>query len=131
MINGSCLCHLIQYKISAIPEEMNICHCGMCRKMSGSAYGVFAHIKRSNFEWIAGKENISCYQSSRDNIRNFCSKCGSNVPNEDGDYICIPAGTFNTDPGIKPSLQIFTSSKAPWHTIDPRIDSFGQFPPGD
>jgi hypothetical protein len=101
----------------------------MCRKISGSAYGVFAHIDSSKFEWLSGEPYISSYVSSPDNIRSFCSNCGSNVPNSDGDYMCIPAGCFDDDPLTKPSLQIFAKSKASWHKLANEPIAYDEFDP--
>lgn len=131
MIKGSCLCGAIAYELSERPEIMNLCHCAMCRKMSGSSYGTFAHIEIEKFRWIHGEENVQRYQSSPDHIRSFCKHCGSNVPNEDDDEMCIPAGTLDDDPGITPRLQIFEDHKAPWQVIDTHIESFAKFPPDE
>jgi len=129
MIAGSCLCGTVRYRISEVPERMNICHCTMCRKISGSAYGVFAHIKSANFQWIHGEANVSQYESSPDHIRAFCATCGSSVPNRNDDYTCIPAGTFDSDPQLRPMLQIFAGSKAQWHTIAADPIAYDEFDP--
>ena len=31
--------------------------------------------------------------------------------------VSILAGLFDDDPGVRPRLHVFTSSKAPWHEI--------------
>lgn len=132
MIKGSCLCGAIQYEVDDIPERMNICHCSMCRKITGSAYGVFAHIRSTNFKWVQGESTVSHYESSPQHDRAFCPRCGSSVPNSNEayrDYTCIPAGTLDTDPRVKPMLQIFTGSKAPWHDLASEPISYEEFDP--
>lgn len=127
MITGSCLCRQVRYEIDEPPELMNICHCSMCRKITGSSYGVFAHIHSDKFHWLAGDQLVSKYVSSPDHIRAFCPTCGSSVPNENDDYVCIPAGSFDTDPQVTPSLQIFATSKAPWHCISTEPPAYDEF----
>jgi len=129
MAKGTCLCGSVSFEITDVPIRMNICHCSMCRKVTGSAYGVFAHIHSSKFSWLSGNENISVYESSPDHLRVFCKTCGSNMPNENGDYVCIPAGAFDDDPGAKSELQIFAGSKAAWHNLADDPVSYDEFDP--
>lgn len=51
------------------------------------------------------------------------------IENE-GDVI-VPAGTFDDDPGVRPSLQIFLASKAPWHDAAKDPPAFEEFQPDD
>jgi len=129
MIKGSCLCGSIQFEIAEAPERMNICHCSMCRKITGSAYGVFAHIRSDKFRWTSDTACVGKYESSPDHIRAFCTRCGASVPNANADYTCIPAGTFDSDPQVKPMLQIFTGSKASWHNLSPEPVAYEEFDP--
>jgi hypothetical protein len=133
MIKGSCLCSEIQYELDEPPGFMNLCHCSMCRKISGSAFGTFAHTEISNYRWLRGESLVSRYESSPGHWRVFCPTCGSSVPscNEDRGSVCIPAGSFNDDPKLKPSIQIFTGSKAPWHTIANDTPAYEEFEPDD
>ncbi|HSH43849.1 MAG TPA: GFA family protein [Arenicellales bacterium] len=132
MIKGSCLCGAVRYRLDEPPEVMNLCHCRMCRKATGSSYGVFAHTSSDKFHWLAGEANVSRFESSPGNYRSFCSICGSNVPviETDGSVI-VPAGTFDDDPGARPALQIFAASKAPWHELADHPVAFNEFEPDD
>jgi len=35
---GSCLCGKVQYKLTAPPQARYVCHCGHCKKASGSCF---------------------------------------------------------------------------------------------
>ena len=74
-------------------------------------------------------DSIVAYESSPGHTRAFCSTCGSPVPNVKAEYACIPAGEFDSDPGIRPMLQIFTGSKAPWHAIAQEPVAHEEFDP--
>ena len=133
MIQGSCLCGAVKFELAHAPEIMNLCHCSMCRKTSGSSFGTFAHIKRDKFHWTKGEAEIIRFESSAGNFRAFCKYCGSSLPvSDDGDdYVCVPAGSFDDDPQIKPQVQIFAGSKAPWQVIADDPPSFDAFEPED
>lgn len=132
MIRGSCLCGEVAYELARPPTVMNICHCSMCRKVTGSSYGVFAHTSLDNFRWIAGEAGITRYESSPGEFRAFCSVCGSNVPISESDgSVIIPAGTFDSDPQARPVVQIFAGSRAPWHEMANDPPAFEEFEPDD
>lgn len=133
MIKGSCLCGAIRFELDRAPDVMNLCHCSMCRKITGAAFGVFAHTTLANFRWTEGGELMTRYESSPGNWRVFCSTCGSLVPScdESNAHVCIPAGSFDDDPQIAPAVQIFAGSKASWYDIALGPPSFEEFAPDD
>jgi hypothetical protein len=53
------------------------------------------------------------------------------VLEDDGAHIIIPAGTLDTDPGVRPIVHIHTGSRAPWYEIADRLPQFDEFPPDD
>jgi len=48
---------------------------------------------------------------------------------EDGNHVNIPAGTLDDDPGVRPIVNIFCGSKAPWFEIEDSLPQFIEFPP--
>jgi len=131
MIKGSCLCGTVQFQLDRPPDVMNLCHCSMCRKVTGSAFGVFVHTPTENFRWLAGESALASYESSREHWRVFCATCGSSMPNVEAGSVCIPTGAFDDDPGITPSVQIFVGSKANWHDVAPQPPGYDEFEPDD
>ena len=132
MIRGSCLCGQIKYQLDGGIELMNNCHCAMCRKAHGAAFGSFLHAASEGFRWTEGEDLVQQYQSSPGNIRAFCRVCGSNMPVlEDDGQVNIPAGTLDDDPGVRPIVNIFAGSKAPWFDIEDSLPQFNEFPPAE
>ena len=131
MIHGSCLCGQIKYELSGGIELINHCHCSMCRKAHGAAFGSFLHAASNGFRWVAGEDLLERYQSSPGNLRAFCRVCGSNMPvlENGGAEVNIPAGTLDDDPGVRPAMHIFVGSKAPWFDIEDALPQFNEFPP--
>lgn len=116
MLRGSCLCGAVTYAITGEPAEMGHCHCRMCRKAHGAAFATYARVAWTQFEWLGGRSEIATYASSAGISRTFCRICGSNLQfiREGRPHFALAVGTLDTDPGIRPSYQIWTSSRAPW-----------------
>ena len=131
MVRGTCLCGGVQFEADEIPLMTN-CHCSMCRKAGGAAFGTFAHARPEQFRYLKGQDLITLYQSSSDDHRGFCRVCGSRVPvvKKDRPSVVIPAGTLDDDPGVRPALHLFTGSKAPWWEIRDELPQFEEWPPG-
>lgn len=131
MIEGSCLCGGVKFEADEIAIT-TYCHCSMCRKALGAAFGTFAHAEPEKFRYRKGEDLITRYESSPGNHRGFCRVCGSSVPvrNDRRVSVPIPAGCLDGDPELRPVLHIFTGSKAPWWTIDDGLPQFEAAVPG-
>ncbi len=123
---GSCLCGAVRYEFSALRSAITMCHCAMCRKASGSAFGVNATV--AGFRVTAGQAAISEYQSSSGKWRAFCSRCGSPIYarlETKPEQIRVRLGTLDTALPDKPQGHIYAASKAQWDEIR---DALPQYP---
>jgi hypothetical protein len=108
------------------------CHCTICRKLTGAAFATYAHAEKAKFHWLEGEELISRYESTPGSFRYFCRICGSPVPGR-APYLAtvsIPAGLLDDDPGVRPRLHVFASSKAPWWEINDDLPQHPKWVPG-
>jgi hypothetical protein len=112
---------------------INHCHCSMCRKVHGAAFGSFLHADGRGFRWVSGEAQVERYASSPGNVRAFCKVCGSNLPvlEDEGAHVIVPAGGLDDDPGVRPIVHIHTASKAPWFEIADALPRFEAFPPDE
>jgi hypothetical protein len=120
VIRGSCLCQAIRYEIRGPVVHMAHCHCSMCRRWHGTAFGTYAIVKRPGLHWIAGEELLTKFASSDGVERGFCSRCGSKLTWESKQrpqFVELCAGALDDDPGVRPADHIWVASKAPWHEI--------------
>jgi hypothetical protein len=133
MIHGSCLCGQVRFELSGKPQFINHCHCSMCRKAHGAAFGSFLHADGGNFRWTAGAAFVQNYESSPGTFRAFCSNCGSNLPvlEDEGSHVTIPAGVLDDDPLVRPVVHIHTASMAVWYAIADALPQFPEFPPDE
>jgi len=133
MIRGSCLCGRVRFELAGPAEFINHCHCSMCRKAHGAAFGSFLHANAAGFRWLTGQDEVVNYESSRGTFRAFCRTCGSNLPvlEDEGTHVNVPAGTLDDDPKVRPIVHIHTASKAPWVEIGDNLPQFAGFPPDE
>ena len=120
MIKGSCLCKAIQFEILGEAKQINLCHCKMCQKFSGSAFGSFTRIDSSDFKIVKGVSEEKVYDSSDFAARAFCNKCGSSfkyINKDKPEYVFVATGTLDDDPIIRPKQHIFLKDKACWFDI--------------
>ena len=77
MIQGSCLCKSVAFKIYKETRKAVICHCTMCQKSNGE-FSSYTKTKLSNFK-LTQKSSLRLYHSSKNYRRGFCFKCGSSL----------------------------------------------------
>ncbi len=129
MIRGSCLCGGVRYEIAGELRDAGNCHCSMCRRTHGAAFGTYAQVNPDEFRWVAGQELVSAYESSPGGYRCFCRVCGSPL-GADGKLSWVTLGTVEGDPGVRPRGHIFVGSKAPWYEITDDLPQFDAWHPG-
>lgn len=119
-LTGGCLCGGVRYEVSGPLGRASHCHCRMCRKQHGAAFGTYARVKAADFRFTQGADLVQQYRSSPEVLRTFCRVCGSTLqwlwePRLTTQAIAL--GTLDDDPGVRPELHIFTADKAPWFDI--------------
>ena len=131
-IEGGCLCGAIRYEISGELTRAGSCHCSMCRKSHGAAFGTYAEVPEGSFRWTAGESEVRTFESSPGGGRAFCPRCGSTLGAVDhGTLRWVTLGTVDGDPGVRPQAHIFVASKAPWDEIHDDLPCFDEYPPTD
>jgi hypothetical protein len=128
---GACLCSAVRYSVDGPFNMMVHCHCSMCRKHHGAAFGTFAAAPLMGFRWLSGADRIATYKSSEQGARSFCSICGSVTPTlaENMDLAICPAGNLVGDLKIKPQSHWFAGSNAAWYAITDGLPQHDEYPP--
>jgi hypothetical protein len=132
-LTGQCLCGAIAYEITGELGTIANCHCLKCRRWHGAAFRTRAAVKSENFKWLRGQEYLSKYESSAPTMKTFCSICGSSLISlikNNSDYIGVPIGGLDQDPGRGPEMHIFVGSRAPWFKICDDLPQYEEWPPG-
>ncbi|AOT08725.1 GFA family protein [Pseudoalteromonas luteoviolacea] len=124
--HGSCLCGKVTFLVSGFSTQVANCHCTMCRKFHGAAFGTLVSVK--DLKWLSGKEVLKEFLAPNGTIRTFCNVCGSSLgflskgalPED----IEIAISTFDTDIPVKVDAQIFTKDKANWCSLQDDVQIF-------
>ena len=128
MYTGRCLCGLIVWEILEEPYSVYNCHCRMCQKTHGAAFGTYCFLNPGQIRWISDTYSIVKYTSSDVLVRSSCKVCGSVVPylNENDNHWIAPGGCH--DEMRKPDCNIFVSDNSPWHTISGNLPQYTAYP---
>lgn len=125
---GSCLCGNVRFSIEGTFERFYLCHCGHCRKDSGSAHTANLFSTTATLTWLSGQSSITRFQlAGSRHARSFCCQCGSALPLASDGLLVVPAGSLDTPLDLTPDGNLFTASRADWdhdlHTAPP-YDAF-------
>lgn len=118
-IEGSCLCGRVKFEVSEPLDSFYFCHCGRCRKATGSAHAANIFASLTSLTWLSGEGFIKEFELSNENNFNksFCFECGSSIPvrAKSGTFNIIPAGSLNEEPSMRPVNNIFWEERAGWY----------------
>lgn len=114
------MCGKVRYELRGAPRVAYYCHCGQCRKQSGSSFATNVVVPRDDFVIVAGQEMLSSFESSPNKRRYFCSGCGSPIYSHGEKYkniVSVRCGTLDSELPLRPSVHAFVASKANWVEI--------------
>ncbi|SFM32361.1 Uncharacterized conserved protein [Variovorax sp. OV329] len=125
---GRCLCGAVQYELNGEIRFASHCHCGMCRKAHGAAFGSYGGVSAGKFRITQGQEVLHEFESSPGVTRSFCSRCGSPITwtsDEHPEHVAFTLGTLEAPPAELPGMRhIHVASKAPWYDICDSVPRF-------
>lgn len=77
------------------------------------------HCGAENFRWLSGQEHISSWVKDAGFRSDFCSKCGSPVPNplRSTPYYWVPVGLLDDEQKLEIAAHVFVGSKVSWEVI--------------
>jgi hypothetical protein len=128
MIRGSCLCGNVRFEYGRAVTQVGMCHCSLCRKVSGCASNAVIVVPETDFRWLAGEDLGQRYTKPSGWQTLFCRTCGSPLPQKlrGAAAYWVPAGLLDDDPGVRIGGHIFVGSRAPWDEISgsaPRFEA--------
>lgn len=117
-MRGQCLCGQVEFELLGSVPKLYQCHCSLCRKQTGSAANAATIVAMKNFRWLSGEERVSSWKKDSGFRSDFCSTCGSPVPNplRETPYYWIPAGLLQSD-RLEIVAHLFVDSKAGWDIL--------------
>lgn len=128
---GSCLCGEVRFEIEGEFERFYLCHCGYCRKDTGSAHAANLFSSSATLQWISGEQKVRKFDlPSTRHSRCFCGTCGSALPimQMNGKLLVVPAGSLDSEVRIRPDAHLFVSSRANWDRALEEVQTVDTFP---
>jgi hypothetical protein len=126
---GGCLCGAVRYRVSGStdPTPTGACHCTLCQRRTGSAFGISAYFPDANVKITQGA--LKTYQYRSDESQRwikteFCPTCGTTltwtaeaVPGMRG----ISGGTFDDPNWFAVTVHTWTRSALQWMVYPPGV----------
>lgn len=122
---GRCQCGQLRFELNAPPLFTHACHCFVCRRRSGSAFGLSTIVLRQDFIFVAGR--VTSTSTSPRTTVHRCSGCGTTIYSESTEFpatFIVRGGTFD-DPGVvEPGAHIWVKRKHPWIKLPRGVPQF-------
>jgi hypothetical protein len=129
-VRGQCLCGDVAFELDLQELRLYRCHCSLCRRQSGTASNCAAIVDTPRFRWLRGQAAVASWTRETGFRSDFCSRCGSPVPNPLRNLDCywVPAGLLEGDGQLAVIADFHMSSKALWDTTSPSGQQFVSLP---
>ncbi|MCY4547425.1 MAG: GFA family protein [Defluviicoccus sp.] len=120
-IDGRCHCGSITYEAEIDADNVRICHCTDCQRLSGTAFRISVGTPEANFALLSGspKTYVKTGESGARRAQVFCPECGSQIyataAEGDGPKVFnLRTGTIDQRDRLVPRSQIWRRSAQPW-----------------
>jgi len=121
---GRCLCGSSGYSFTGDPIRATVCHCGTCRRRTGSLFSAHLWFQPSQLTF-SGQDLIAyrfATESGRSTTTHFCSTCGSTIWFETevtAGLMAICAGTLDhPNQWTRPGRELFCINKPDYLALD-------------
>jgi hypothetical protein len=127
-LTGGCLCGGVRYEVSELPVKATYCHCTRCQRRTGTAASAQARIAPGSLRILQGEELVREWKPEDGFGKCFCLRCGGALWSRgpDGEIWSVRMGTFDSDPGVRPSHRAYVAYAAVWEPIPD--DGLQRFP---
>ena len=113
-LSGGCLCGAVRYESEKPARKTGICHCGMCRKSTGSFAAPWVSILLEDVKFT--DREPTWFASSDKAQRAHCSRCGSQIgyKQNDSDILYFWVGTTDNPELYPPQMHCVAEDALSW-----------------
>lgn len=115
-MTGGCACGKVRYEADVASDEAYLCHCGMCRRATGSVSIAFVELPRAQVRFLSEPD---WWQSSPIARRPFCATCGTSLGFaflEGSERMDVTVGSFDEPGYFRCTSHFAPESRLPnWH----------------
>jgi len=117
---AACCCGTTSIELSGDPQTNVICSCDDCKKRTGSAVGWSAYFNNTQVVKKTGHTETYEPAKSPDQVRYFCSHCGSTLYWETGSFpnmTGVAGGNFTHTPLAAPETSYRDENRCRWFEL--------------
>ena len=116
-VTGGCKCGAIRFESDRTPDEVVLCHCESCRKITGQPAVALAIFQRASFRFTTRVPKA--YESSPGVIRAFCPDCGTPMTWEGQGTdrrhrLDVYVGLFDDPNSFPPTGHVYYAERVSW-----------------
>jgi hypothetical protein len=121
MNTGTCLCGAIAWEANMDPLSVHYCHCGMCRRWTGSPFATLAWYPRASIRWRGAAPVV--FRSSPLAIRAHCGMCGTPLymAYDARDELALTVGSMDAADSVEPTHHYGCEGRLSWVDINPQL----------
>jgi hypothetical protein len=115
MLEGGCFCRFVRYRAEGTPFHESVCHCTMCRRITGAPMVAWFSVPRSAFHIVAGEP--VAFRSSGHATRSHCPRCGTHLTFADDNFpneIDVTMASLDDPNTLRPKDHLDVGTKLPW-----------------
>ncbi|WCP69956.1 GFA family protein [Vibrio tubiashii] len=134
LVEGSCQCGQVSYKLNQPPKMVIACHCIECQKLSTAPFSVTAVVGTEDIEFDGElKEWQRLAESGNKNYAKFCPECGNRVYHFNPDdqstlKLKLKASTPTNHDVFEPTVHVWVSEKQDWYQLPDGVKAFDKQP---
>jgi len=138
LLEGSCACGAVRYRLLDAPIFVNNCHCRLCQKQTGTGSAVNAFIETDRLEQLSGEltqHTLATGSGGHQTILR-CAACGtpvwSHYPRLGRTGAAVRGGTLDSPDAVRPDAALYVAEKPAWAPLPDGVPSFaGAYNPAD
>ena len=114
------MCGGVRFEVTEPLLTATYCHCKRCQRRTGAAASAQARVAPHSLRIVQGEELVRSYRPPDGFAKEFCSECGSALWSrapDDPEVISVRLGSFDGDPGVRPSVRQHLDSAAAWGPV--------------
>ena len=112
-----CCCGACSIEVEGEPVLNSVCHCGNCKRRTGSAFGWSAYFADEQVDVQAGQLRPLRNQGPKPQRRWFCATCGTTLLWKAGRWPAqtgIAGGCFTETPLPAPAITVSNGGRCAW-----------------
>lgn len=134
LVEGSCQCGQVAYKLHQPPKMVVACHCRECQKLSTAPFSVTAVVATKGIEFKGElKEWQRMAESGNKNFAKFCPECGNRIYHFNPDDMStiklkLKSNHSGDDTIFEPTAHVWVSEKQDWYQVPTGVPCFDKQP---